>query len=172
MGGNTPPEVNVLIPMKGGRPMKHLCPALLAVLAGVFLTVPAWARGQDGPAIEVSLSLTKHTAVHHTDPGSTVGVKPDVIHVHVGDRIVFVNDDDDHHTATSLLNAATFIDDPRWTDDALRPSGAIGPGFWSTGDLAPGQRSQPLVAKTPGTYLYGCFFDYSAGMRGEIVVEP
>jgi len=126
----------------------------------------------NGSSVTVTLSLSKFTAVRTIDAGSTVGVKPDVIHVRVGDSVVFVNDDTDHHTATSLVNAASFVDDPRWTDDALRASGEIGPGFWSTGDLSPGQRSAPLVARKPGTYLFGCFFDYGAGMRGEIVVEP
>jgi len=154
--------------------MKHLCPgiaALVAAAAVAALPQSAVARGDGGPVV-VSLSLSKYTAVHNLDGGSAVGVRPDVVHVHVGDRVVFVNDDTDHHTATALVNAATFVDDPRWTDDALRASGQIGSGFWSTGDLAPGQRSAPLTAKKPGTYLFGCFFDYGAGMRGEIVVEP
>ncbi|MFI5388900.1 MAG: hypothetical protein ACHQY2_04200 [Candidatus Eremiobacterales bacterium] len=162
--------------------MLYSCPGFVAVAAAAVLAaVPAPAhaarphQSQDqgnGTTVVVSLSLSKYTAVKAIDAGSTVGVKPDVIRVHVGDSVVFVNDDTDHHTATSLLNAATFVDDPRWTDDALRPNGEIGPGFWSTGDLSPGQRSAPLIARKPGTYLFGCFFDYGAGMRGEIVVEP
>jgi plastocyanin len=118
------------------------------------------------------MSLTKYTTVETIDAGKVVGVHPAVVHVHVGDRIVFANDDSDHHTATSLLGAASFVADPRWTDDALHQTGSIGPGFWSTGDLSPGARSAPLIAQKAGTYLYGCFFDYGAGLRGEIVVAP
>ena len=154
--------------------MKYACPVIGAVCAAIIVaaSVPAHAQAAGGNPLVVSLSLSKYTAVHSIDGGSAVGVKPDVLHAHVGDRIVFVNDDGDHHTATALLGAASFVDDPRWTDDALHATGEIGPGFWSTGDLAPGQRSAPLIVKKPGTYLYGCFFDYGAGMRGEIVVEP
>jgi plastocyanin len=173
-------------PMKAERSMKDFCPGkgldrhawLLPLVAAcaLGLTLPLAVRtasAADGTdATIVSLSLTKYGSVQTIDAGSTAGVRPGIVKVHVGDRIVFVNDDTDHHTATALVGASSFIDDPRWTDDALHATGSIGPGFWSTGDLAPGQRSAPLVAKRPGTYLYGCFFDYGAGMRGEIVVEP
>src|SRR5690348_7920367 len=118
--------------MKGERPMKQFCPgiaALLAAAAVAALPHAASARG-DGGRVVVSLSLSKYASVHSLDAGSAVGVRPDVVHVHVGDRVVFVNDDTDHHTATALVDAATFVDDPRWTDDALRASGEIGSGFW------------------------------------------
>jgi len=157
--------------------MKHFCPVFAIVLAAFALiagSVPADARpkaSEDGATV-VSLSLSKYAAVQTIDGGTSVGVHPGVVRVHVGDRVVFVNDDTDHHTATSLVDAASFVDDPRWTDDALRQTGGIGPGFWSTGDLAPGERSAHIVARKAGTFLYGCFFDYGAGMRGEIVVEP
>lgn len=178
-------EGNVLVSMNARQAMVYSCPGFVAVAAAALLAAapgPAHVdrphanehqdAGNGGPAVVVSLSLSKYTAVRSTDAGSTVGVKPDVVRVHVGDSIVFVNDDTDHHTATSLVAASTFVDDPRWTDDALRSTGDIGPGFWSTGDLAPGQRSTPMVARKAGTYLFGCFFDYGAGMRGEIVVAP
>jgi plastocyanin len=175
-----------MIPMKGGRSMTDYCPGtgisrrawLLAAVAvctiATSLPSAVCAAGSDGgsDAAVVSLSLSKYGNVQTIGAGTTAGVRPGILTVHVGDRVVFVNDDTDHHTATSLVGAGAFVDDPRWTDDALHAVGEIGPGFWSTGDLAPGQRSAPLVAKRPGTYLYGCFFDYGAGMRGEIVVEP
>ncbi len=92
--------------------------------------------------------------------------------IHVGDSVVFVNEDQkSHHTATGLTGAARFSE-PRWSDAMLKPNGSIGPGAWSTGDLAPGARSAPIQATAAGTFLYGCFFDYSAGMRGQIIVEP
>jgi plastocyanin len=161
--------------MKAGNPMKHLCPAFVVVLVAFALvagSTAVQARPRDDSPTIVSLSLSKYASVQTIDGGTSVGVRPGSLHVHVGDRIVFVNDDTDHHTATSLVDAVTFVDDPRWTDDALRQTGEIGPRFWSTGDLAPGQRSAPFVARKAGTFLYGCFFDYGAGMRGEIVVEP
>lgn len=101
-----------------------------------------------------------------------MGVSPGIARVHVGDQIVFANTDSRRHTATGLGSAAEFPENPRWTESALKLSGQIGPGVWSSGEIAPGARSAPLVAAKPGTYLYGCFFDYSTGMRGEIIVEP
>lgn len=170
-----------MIPMKAGRLMTASCPGARTVsVAACFVWIAALlvaasvqpAAADGGTTSTVSLSLTKYGTVQSGDGGSMVGVRPAIVHIHVGDQIVFVNDDTDHHTATSLVGAKTFVDDPEWTDDALHAAGAIGTGFWSTGDLAPGQRSAPIVAKQPGTFLYGCFFDYGAGMRGEIVVEP
>jgi plastocyanin len=184
LSGAAVPEGNDLEPMKARRSMAAFCPgtrnlrALARVAVALALGVCALvlaatdAQARDGDPTIVSLSLSKYTSVQAIEAGSTVGVRPGLVRVHVGDRVVFVNDDTDHHTATALLNAATFVDDPRWTDEALHAAGAIGAGFWSTGDLAPVQKSQPLVAKKAGTFLFGCFFDYGAGMRGEIIVEP
>jgi plastocyanin len=169
-------------PMKAARPMLHsrptTRPSMSRAIASLVLCVTALAlvcvplRALAASTVTVDLNLSKFATVESVDAGKTVGVKPAVVHVHVGDHVVFVNDDSDHHTATALENAVTFVDDPRWTDDALHAAGSIGSGFWTTGDLAPGQRSAPIAAQKAGTYLYGCFFDYSAGMRGEIVVEP
>jgi plastocyanin len=154
-----------------GRSLRLAAAAFVLTWSALIGT--ASAAGQTGGGVvTVNLSLTKYSAVEKIDAGSMAGVRPGVVHVRVGDRVVFVNDDSDHHTATALVNAVSFVDDPRWTDDALHASGEIGPRFWSTGDLAPGQKSAALVARKAGTYLFGCFFDYGAGMRGEIVVEP
>lgn len=167
--------------MKARRSMKPICPdmrskstviGLAATALAAIALFPLGGTPASADTTTVSLSLTKYTEIGKIDAGSTVGVRPRVVHLHVGDHVVFVNDDTDHHTATALVHAVTFVDDPRWTDDALHESGDIGSGFWTTGDLAPGQKSAPLVAKKTGTYLFGCFFDYGAGMRGEIVVEP
>ncbi len=147
---------------------KALGAALLAFACAL------WAAGLPAQAqtVTVSLSLAKYDTIKHSQAGDFVGVSPGVVHVHVGDQIVFVNDDVKMHTVTSLPETSTFPDDPHWTDDVLRPSGAIGAGAWSTGELKPGTSSKPIAVKNPGKYLYGCFYDYSAGMRGEIVVDP
>jgi|HubBroStandDraft_4_1064222.scaffolds.fasta_scaffold961775_1 plastocyanin len=174
-----------MTPMKGGRLMETKRPGFQAKtrawLLGLAVLCLTWALAASVPAARasdaasptiVSLSLTKYGTVQTVDAGTMVGVRPAVVRIRVGDSVVFVNDDTDHHTATSLVGAVSFVDDPRWTDDALHATGDLGSGFWSTGDLAPGQRSGAFVAKKAGTYLFGCFYDYGAGMRGEIVVEP
>jgi len=144
------------------------CGVLLS-LASLLILTPA---GAATASHVVTLDLTRYSKVNHLNAGDYAGVSPGRIVVHVGESIVFVNGDNRHHTATSLGEISEFPQDPHWTDTVLHASGSIGAGSWSTGDIAPGARSAPIVAAKAGTYFYGCFFDYSAGMRGEIVVEP
>jgi plastocyanin len=142
-----------------------------ALVAAAVVTPAAQAWPSAAPAI-VTLDLTRYSGVAHLDAGAYAGVSPGRVVLHVGQTIVFVNSDARHHTATSLGEVSEFPQNPHWTDSALKASGAIGSGAWTTGDIAPGARSSPIAASKAGTYLYGCFYDYSAGMRGEIVVEP
>jgi plastocyanin len=150
-------------------------PARIAAGLVLALTLTVLVMGAPVKAVvapvTVTLDLSRTTKIVHLDAGDAVGVTPARIVVRVGQSIVFVNSDSRHHTATSLGDEQTFPESPRWTESALRASGTIGSGAWSTGDLAPGARSLPIEAAKPGTYLFGCFFDYSAGMRGEIIVE-
>lgn len=138
------------------------------------ITCVLWASALPASAqtVFVSLSLAKYDSVKHSPAGDTVGVSPSVVRVHVGDEIVFSNDDVKAHTVTALPDSGSFPQDPHWTDDVLRPTGSIGSAMWTTGELKPGASSKPIPVKKAGKYLYGCFFDYSAGMRGEIIVEP
>lgn len=132
---------------------------------------PRNAQATNAP-ITVTLGLERNAKITHLAAGDSVGVAPAIVHVHVGDAIVFVNADQQaQHTATGLPGAARF-GEPRWTEAVLKPFGTIGAEPWSSGVIAPGASSAPLVAASPGTFLYGCFFHYSAGMRGEIIVEP
>lgn len=146
--------------------------AAASVLAWAIFTSASSAAAADGPFV-VTLNLVQYSKIVHGAAGDYVGVSPGSVRVHVGDQIVFANDDSGHHTATLIATSAReFPANPRFTDAALKYSGSIGDAAWSSGDIAPGRRSPPLIAKKPGTYLYGCFYDYSAGMRGVIVVEP
>lgn len=141
--------------------------AILVLLVAVASTTKAATT----PAA-VHLSIDRYSKITHISAGDSVGLAPALLTVHVGDSIIFENDDPvAHHTATGL-GAATRFGEPRWTQAVLKPFGDIGAQPWSSGDLAPGARSAPITATTPGTFLYGCFFHYSAGMRGEIIVEP
>jgi plastocyanin len=144
---------------------------LAIVAACLVATASTGARAEVTP-VTITLDLSRYASIARLPAGDYAGVSPGRVVVHVGQAVVFVNSDTRHHTATALVDATSFPQDPRWTDSALRASGSIGNGMWSSGDLAPGARSNPIAASRPGTYLYGCFFDYSAGMRGEIVVEP
>ncbi len=142
----------------------------LALLGAAVIAGSSPASAQT--AIQVTLNLSRYSTVQHAPAGQYAGVSPGVIRVHVGDYVVFYNSDSAHHTATSIAGATTFPEEPRWSVSVLKASGSIGSDNWSTGDLAPGARSAPIEASKAGTYLYGCFFDYSAGMRGVIIVEP
>lgn len=156
-------------PNRSATGLPALCRvALLALCAALIFATPA----QSAQSAFVTLSLTRYAKVGQLDAGPYAGVSPGRVVIHVGDSIVFANADTRHHTATGLVDETAFPDNPRWTDNALQEGGKIGAGTWSTGDLAPGAHSSPIIATKPGTYLYGCFFDYSAGMRGEIVVQP
>ena len=142
---------------------------LAFILAAAGLASAGPARSAAAP-VTITLDLGRYSKVGHLDAGAYAGVSPGRIVVRVGETVVFINSDTRHHTATSLGDEAVFPQSPHWTDSALTASGTIGGGAWSTGDLAPGARSGPIAASRAGTYLYGCFFDYSAGMRGEIIV--
>jgi len=144
----------------------------LATLVLTTLTAASTPPSASAPVVQITLSLDRYTKVAHIAAGDSVGVSPSVVTVHVGDAIEFINADASaHHTATGLPGATRFSE-PRWTAASLKPTGSLAPTAWSTGDLAPGAKSAPMVASTPGTFLYGCFFHYSAGMRGEIIVQP
>jgi len=145
---------------------------LRAALFAVACVLLARGTPASAQTLTVSLSLAKYDVVKHGQAGDFVGVSPGVLHVHVGDAIVFVNEDVKAHTVVALPDSAAFPQDPHWTDDVLRPTGSVGDAMWSTGELKPGASSKPVQVKKAGKYLYGCFIDYSAGMRGEIVVDP
>ena len=145
---------------------------ITALIAGAIGAGMAQTASAAVSTITVTMDLGRYSTVGHLAAGPFAGVSSGRVVMRVGDALVFVNADTRHHTATGLGELDTFPQDPRWTDTALRAGGSIGPGAWSTGDLAPGARSAPITASRPGTYLWGCFFDYSAGMRGEIVVQP
>ena len=150
-----------------GRSKAHVIALGAAAAIVLQASSPAWAH-----TFTVSLSLAKYDTVKHGPAGDFVGVSPGVLHVHVGDAIVFVNDDVKVHTVTALPDSGAFPEDPHWTDEVLHQSGAIGAGVWTTGEIKPGASSKPVQVKNAGKFLYGCFYDYSAGMRGEIIAAP
>ncbi len=101
-----------------------------------------------------------------TNPESNArGYVPTETRVHVGDHVVFLNLDDQVHTAT------------------LRREGAFPPGakkrmahnlsgVWSTGDLKPGAESSPIFVDKAGVYTYGCVHHFGLGQHATIISEP
>src|ERR1039457_3978618 len=105
--------------------------ALLAFAFASWLPIPA-----QSAHVTIPPSLARYAKVTQLSAGGSVGVSPVVATIHVGDSVVFVNEDQkSHHTATGLVGAARFSE-PRWSDAMLNANGSIGPGASSTGDLA------------------------------------
>lgn len=107
-----------------------------------------------------------------TPAGSSRGFSPAVITIPVGSGVRFVNVDNTTHTVTAIPGASTFPSQSPFSASALQP-GATSElsGAWGAGVLQPGGSSGVFVANTAGTYLYGCFFHYSGGMRGVIIAH-
>jgi plastocyanin len=130
--------------------------------------------GGSGTAANVTTIDVSIAAFHaSTTPGGTgLGFSPEVTTIAVGSGVRFVNVDNTTHTATAIPGAAAFPAQSPFTFAATQPSTTSDlSGKWSAGSLQPGQSSGVFTADTPGTYLFGCFFHYSGGMRGAIVVK-
>ncbi len=132
-----------------------------ASAAGSATAVPA--------AVTIDVSLTAFPPAA-TAYGQGAGFAPEVTSVSAGTTIRFANMDSFAHTATSLRGAAFPASSP-FDSSALGAFGATLSGGWSSGALGAGDASQIVLADAPGTYLYGCFFHYTAPMRGAIVVR-
>lgn len=143
---------------------------LISVLAGCTPGAPSAGTGVAVAAtstIDVSLTSDPVTATAY---GSAGGYAPAVTTVSVGSTVRFLNSDSFAHTATSFGGTA-FPSASPFGGSALNASGNTLSGGWSSGTLAAGAATPPLLADKPGTYLYGCFFHYGAPMRGAVVVR-
>jgi plastocyanin len=107
-----------------------------------------------------------------TPAGSALGFSPAVVTIPVGSGVRFVNVDNTSHTATAIPGASTFPSTSPFSASALQPGSTSAlSGAWGAGVLQAGSSSGIFVANTAGTYLYGCFFHYSGGMRGVIIAH-
>jgi plastocyanin len=148
--------------------------SLLLILLLAACTPGAQSAGTGSAAAAtttIDVSLTGSTATA-TAYGSAAGFSPVVTTVALGTTVRFVNVDSFPHTASSFGGATFPATSPLGTG-ALNASGNRLSAGWSSGTLAAGTASPPLLADVAGTYLYGCFFHYSATppMRGAIVVR-
>jgi plastocyanin len=130
--------------------------------------VPSSSGGGGGVTINVSLTQFAQTP---TPYGTSLGYSPAVTTVSVGTQIHFVNVDSFAHTATAIPGATTFPGTSPFTAKALQQTGTTLSGGFTSGALQPNGSSQNITADRPGTYLFGCFFHYGAGMRGAIVAQ-
>lgn len=121
--------------------------------------------------VSVNINLATYGLVE-LPAGSALGYSPETTNVRVGDGVRFVNTDNTQHTA-SFVPGTAFPSSSPLQFAATSPSADTGISSldWSSGTLAPGTPSQIFVVDKPGVYLYGCFYHYSGGMRGEIVAQ-
>jgi plastocyanin len=142
----------------------------IALLLGACTAggIPTSSGGSGGVTIDVSLTQFSQSP---TPYGTSLGYSPAVTTVSVGTQIHFVNIDSFAHTATAIPGATTFPSGSPFTAAALQQKGTTLSGGFSSGALQPNASSQSITADQPGTYLYGCFFHYGAGMRAAIVAQ-
>ena len=149
--------------------MRRTLALAVFALAGCTPGAPPAGGGGTAAATVIDVSLTS-SAVVATSFGSSSGYVPAVTAVALGTTLQFVNRDGFAHTA-SAVSGTTFPDVPAFGASALTAFGGRLSAGWSTGTLAPGAASPPLLADASGTYLYGCFYHYGAPMRAAIVVR-
>ncbi len=142
------------------------------LLAGCTPGAPAapTAGSQAPTAVVVGVSLITYT----TTPspfGPVEGFNPGIVVVAHGTVIQFHNQDGFNHTATSIAGA-TFPSGSPIATSALTPTGTdVSQPNWSSGALAAGAYSRTFTTSAVGQYLFGCFYHYSDGMRGVVVVQ-
>jgi plastocyanin len=95
--------------------------------------------------------------------GEVGGFNPAILTVHVGDKVIWENVNSVTHTATSHLFP---------TDGRITTGTKIGSAPWSSGDVAPHQKSRAFIAAKSGVYHYSCGYHTSMGQRGVIIVLP
>lgn len=131
--------------------------------------IPTSSGGSGGITIDVS--LTQYGQPTQTPGGSSIGYKPAITTIAVGSQLHFVNVDSFAHTATAIPGATTFPTQSPFGVADTQQFGSTLSGKWSSGALQPNASSQTITADQPGTYLFGCFFHYGAGMRAVIVAQ-
>src|SRR5579864_6010831 len=158
--------------------------ALIMALA-VSLAIGSVTTAARTPAAAMEAPPRSHLVIIRTDIdfqphtrssfGKLKGYDPAQVTVHVGDRIQWINPDDEIHTATGMgYTGNTVPSSYKFQNDFTKPHGrVIDASEWSTGNLsAHGGKSGIFVAKRTGHYFYACGYHIGLGQIGVIVVEP
>ncbi|MBV9271145.1 MAG: hypothetical protein JO165_08625 [Candidatus Eremiobacteraeota bacterium] len=146
------------------------------ILGGALLALVACTPGGTavptggGAGMTIDIDLTTH-APADTPQGRAAGYAPLVTTVAVGTTIQFKNSDTFLHTASFVGTQPSFPDVPHFNGSETSHFGTAISQPWSTGALSPGTTSPSITIDVAGTYLYGCFYHYSAPMRGVIVAQ-
>lgn len=162
------------------RPLQFLVGLGTAALAAALLGAsPHPAKPQPHRAV------VSHLVIIHMDLdfrphkrssfGRVQGYDPAEVRVHMGDKIQWVNPDDQPHTATGIsYTGQTVPQNYKFQSDFTKPHGhIIDASEWSTGNVrAHGGKSQVFVAKRVGHYFYACGYHLGNGQIGVIIVGP
>jgi plastocyanin len=118
--------------------------------------------------VDVNLTLNQPVS---TTFGQSGGMKPPILHVAVGDSIIFMNSDGFAHTASSVGTGTQFpVSGPGlWAE--TQHATTLSTPQWTSGVMQAGASSQTIIADKAGTYFFGCFFHYGAPMRGVIIAQ-
>jgi plastocyanin len=145
--------------------------ALLSLAACTPGGVIAPSSGGGGSStVTVDVNLTLNLPPIPLPAGTGGGYRPALVNVTVGQTIVFTNTDTFAHTATSISGSSFPASSP-FSVSAQHSSGSSLSKGYSSGTLAPGSSSQPILVDAAGTYFFGCFYHYGAPMRGEIIAQ-
>lgn len=133
---------------------------------------------QSAPAntTQVASAVTVHVSLlNYPDMSSAYGMiggfNPALVVVARGTVIQFHNEDGFNHTASSIAGT-TFPGGTPIPSTALTPSGSdVAQAGWSSGLLQSGSYSRSFTTSVVGQYLFGCYYHYTSGMRGVIVVQ-
>jgi plastocyanin len=144
---------------------------LVALVLGACTAggIPTSSGGSGGVTIDVS--LTQFGQASPTPYGPSLGYSRAITTVSVGTQVHFVNVDSFAHTATAIPGATAFPSGSPFNAGALQQKGTTISSDWTSGAIQPNGSSQTITADQPGTYLFGCFFHYGAGMRAAIVAQ-
>ena len=122
--------------------------------------------------IKMDIDFRPHT---RSTFGKIEGYEPAEVHVNMGDKIQWVNVDDEVHTATGMsYTGDTVPANYKFQGDFTKPHGnVIDASEWGTGNVrAHGGKSPVFVAKQVGHYFYACGYHLGIGQIGVIVVGP
>ena len=150
-----------------------------ALTASAAVSTPVAAAGRSAArpqnrlvTIRMDIDFKPHV---RSSFGRISGYDPVEAHVRVGDRIQWVNPDDQVHTATGMAYTGDTVPSHyTFQGDYTKPHGRIiDASEWSTGNVAAhGGKSPVFVAKRPGHYFYACGYHIGIGQVGVIVVGP
>ncbi len=133
-------------------------------------SAPAGAQQHVASAVTVAISLINYPDMSSAY-GMVGGFNPAIVVVAHGTAIQFHNQDGFNHTASSIAGSSFPAGSPI-PSSALTPSGSdVSQANWSSGLLPGGAYSRTFLTSSIGQYLFGCFYHYSSGMRGVIVVQ-